>query len=77
MLSCPVESDSVTPWTVACPTPMSMGFSREEYWSALLFPPPKDLPDPGIEPVSPALVSGFFFLTAEPPGKPQCYFTHS
>ena len=36
-----------------------MGFSRQEYWSGLLFPPPEDLPDPGIEPSSPALVGGF------------------
>ena len=43
-----------TPWTVACQAPLSMGFSREEYWSALPFPTPGDLPDPGIEPASPA-----------------------
>ena len=46
-----------------------MGFPRQEYWSGLPFPSPEDLPDPGIEPVSPALAGGFF--TAEPPGKPQ------
>ena len=45
----------VTPWTVACQTPLSMGSSRQEYWSGLPFPPPWDLPDPGIEPESPAL----------------------
>ena len=48
-----------------------MGFSREEYWSGLPFPPPGDLPDPGIElasPVFPTLAGGFF--TTEPPGKP-------
>ena len=45
----------VTPWTVAYPAPQSMGFSRQEYWSELLFPSPGDLPDPGIEPRSPAL----------------------
>ena len=39
-----------TPWTVACQAPLSMGFSRQEYWSGLPFPPPGDLPDPGIEP---------------------------
>ena len=44
-----------TPWTVAYQGPLSMGFSRQEYWSALLFPCPGDLPDPGIEPMSPAL----------------------
>ena len=45
----------VTPWTVACHVPLSMGFPRQEYWSGLLFPSPGDLPDPGIEPMSPAL----------------------
>ena len=41
-----------TLWTVAHQAPLSMGFSRQEYWSGLLLPPPGDLPDPGIEPVS-------------------------
>ena len=50
-----VVSDSVTPQTAACQTPLSMGFSRQEYWSGLPFPSPKDLPNPGIEPRSPAL----------------------
>ena len=45
----------VTPWTVAHQAPLSMGFSRQEYWSGLPFPSPGDLPDPGIEPGSPAL----------------------
>ena len=44
-----------TPWTVAYQAPLSMGFSRQEYWSGLPFPSPGDLPDPGIEPRSPAL----------------------
>ena len=44
-----------TPWTVACQAPLSMGFSRQEYWSVLPFPSPGDLPDPGFEPRSPAL----------------------
>ena len=57
-----------TPWTVACQASLSMGFPRQEYWSGLPFPPPGDLPDPGIEPVSPALVGKFF--STEPPGKP-------
>ena len=48
--------------------PWSVGFSRQEYWSRLPFPPPGDLPDPGIEPVSPALAGSFF--TIEPPRKP-------
>ena len=42
-------------WTVACQAPLSMGFSRQEYWSGLPFPFPGHLPDPGIEPGSPAL----------------------
>ena len=45
----------VTPWTVARQAPLSVGFSRQEYWSGLPFPYPGDLPDPGIEPGSPAL----------------------
>ena len=59
----------VTPWTVACQAPLSMEFSRQEYWSGLPCPPPEDLSDPGIEPMSlmsPALAGGFF--TIEPPG---------
>ena len=44
-----------TPWTIACQAPLSMGFSRMEYWSGLPFPSPGDLPNPGIEPRSPAL----------------------
>ena len=57
-----------TPWTVANQAPLSMEFPRQEYWSALPFPPPGDLLDPGIEPASPALAGGFF--TTETPGKP-------
>ena len=46
-------SDSfVIPWTVTCQAPLSMGFPRQEYWSRLPFPPPGDLPDPGIGPMS-------------------------
>ena len=48
-------SDSEIPWTVTIQAPLSMGFSRQEYWSGVPFPPPGDLPGPGIEPVSPAL----------------------
>ena len=43
------------PWTIACQAPLSMGFSRQEYWSGLIFPSPGDLPNLGIEPGSPAL----------------------
>ena len=53
----------VTPWTVARQRPLSMEFSRQEYWRGLPFLPPGDLPDPGIEPellVSPVLAGGFF-----------------
>ena len=59
-----------TPWTVAHKAPLSMGFSRQEYWSELSLPPPGDLPYPGIECssfVSPALAGEFF--TTEPLGK--------
>ena len=45
----------VTPWTVACQAPLSMGFPRQDYWNGLPFPSPRDLPDPGIKPGSPAL----------------------
>ena len=55
------------PYAVAHQAPPSMGFSRQEYWSELPFPFPGDLPNPGIEPVSPALAGGFF--TIELPGK--------
>ena len=56
----------VTPWTVACQSPLSMGFPRQEYWSGLLFPSPGDLPDPGIKPMAPAspVLAGGFFTTA-------------
>ena len=64
-----VESDFATPWTVAHQAPLSMEFSRQEYWSGLAFPPPEDLPYPGIKPTSTALAGGFFIV--EPPGKPQ------
>ena len=49
--SCPPV---VTPWTVACQAPLSMGYSSREYWSGLPFHSPGDLPDPGIKPGSPA-----------------------
>ena len=64
----------VTPWTVAYQAPLSMGFSRQEYWSGLPFPSPGDLPDPGIEPRSPAFQADA--LTTEPPGKPQLHANH-
>ena len=57
-----------TPWTVAHQAPPSMEFSRQEYWSRLPFPSPRDLPNPGIEPVSPTLWTDT--LLSEPPGNP-------
>ena len=60
----------VTPWIVAYQAPLSMGFSRQEYWSGLPFPSPGDLPNPGMDPGSPALQTDV--LPAEPPGKPTC-----
>ena len=58
----------VTPWTAAHQTPPSMGFSRQEYWSGLPFPSPRNLPNPGIETSSPTKQAEA--LTSEPPGKP-------
>ena len=56
-----------TPWTVAHQAPLSMGLSRQEYWSGLPFPSPGGLPNPGIEPESPTLQADS--LPSEPPGK--------
>ena len=64
----------MTPWTVACKVSLSMGFSRQEYWSGLPFPSPGDLPDPGIKPMSPELQAGS--LPTEPPGKPLVQGVH-
>ena len=63
-----MSNSSATTWTVARQVPLSMGFPRHDYWSGLPFPPPGDLPDPGIEPVTPAVAGRF--LTTEPPGTP-------
>ena len=63
--SCPIF---VTPWTADLQAPLSMGSSRQEYWSGLTFPSPGDLPDLGIEPQSPALQA--HSLPTELPGKP-------
>ena len=60
-----------TPWTAAYQAPPSMGFSRQEYWSGLPFPSPGDLPNPGIEPRSPALWADT--LPSKPPGKPNVW----
>ena len=68
MLSCVSRVQLfVTQWTGARQAPLSMGFCRQEYWSGLPCPPPGDLPDPGIKPVSlrsPALAGGFFTTNA-------------
>ena len=75
----------VTPWTVARQAPLSVGFSRQEYWSGLPFHSPGDLPDPGIKPAShksSALAGGFFSISAtwealkqgHPLSKPQYSF---
>ena len=67
-----VVSDSfATPWTAAHQAPLPTGFSRKEYWSGLPFSSPGDLPDPGIEPRSPALQANS--LLYEPPGKPSLH----
>ena len=69
--SCPTF---VTLWTIAYQAPPSMGFSRTEYWSGLPFRFPGALPDPGIEPGSPALEADS--VTSEPPGKPYTALEH-
>ena len=66
---CSVMPDSATPWTVACQTPLSLEFSRQEHWSGLPFPAPENLPDPRIESRSPALQTDS--LPSEPPGSPE------
>ena len=63
----------VIPWTVAYQAPLSLEFSRQEYWRGLPFPSPGDLPNPGVEPRSPALQADA--LPSEPPGK--AYIPHT
>ena len=65
---CCCVSDFATPWTVAHQAPLSMGFSKQEYWSGLPFPSPGDLPHPGTE--SESLTSAGRFFTTAPPEKP-------
>ena len=65
----------VTPWTVAYEAPPSMGFSRQECWSGLPFPPPGDLPDPGIEPRSPCIAGRRFTYRLSHQGSPKSH-TH-
>ena len=61
----------VTPWIIARQAHLSMGFSRQEYWSGLPFPSPGDLPDPGVEPRSPALQADS--LSSELQGVPKLW----
>ena len=76
MLSCfPRVQLFVTLWTLAHQVPLSMGFSRQEYWSGLPFPLPGDLPNPGMELESPALAGGFFIT--EQPGKSKVSVVHT
>ena len=63
-----------TLWTVTCQASLSMGFSRQEYWSGLSFPSPGDLPDSGIEPGSPALQADSFLSYQESPILVEVYF---
>ena len=70
MPSSSVMFNSATPWTVARQAPLSIGFSRQAYWSGLPFPTAEDLPNPGIQPGSPAFQADA--LTSEPPGKSCC-----
>ena len=71
MQSCPTLCDPLD----YSHAPLSMEFSRQEYWGGLPFPPPGDLPHPGVEPESPKLQADS--LPSEPPGKPQYIYTHN
>ena len=68
---CECESFGRARFSVACQAPLSMGVSRQEYWSGLPCRPPGDLPDPGVEPGSPAVEADS--LPSEPPGKPAVF----
>ena len=59
-----------TPWTIACQSPLSVEFSKQEYWSRLPSPSPGDLPKPGLEPRFPVLQADS--LPSEPPGTDKC-----
>ena len=70
---CNTSPTTPAPWTVARQAPLSMGFSRQEYWIGLPFPPPGNLPDAGIEPSSLILLHWqMSSLPLVPPGKPTC-----
>ena len=62
VLSGSVVSDSAAPWTVAYRASLSTGFSRQEYWSGLPFPPPGDLPNPGIERMFPKMLNRYIIV---------------
>ena len=64
-----MSDSSATPWTVVQQAPLSTGFPSQEYWRGLPFPSPGDLPDPGTEPMSPALQADS--ITSAPPGNNQ------
>ena len=66
-----MSNSSATPWTIALQAPLLMRLSRQKHWSGLPFPSPRDLPDPGIEPESPALAGGL--STTGPSGKLVLY----
>ena len=73
LLSSSVMPNSTTLWTITHQVPLSKGFFRQEYWSGLPFPPPGDLSDPGIEPISSVSCIAGGFSTAEPSRKPRVY----
>ena len=76
LLSCFIVSNSAIPWIVAHQAPLSMGFSRQEYWSGLSCPPSGDIPVPGIKRtslMSPALAGEFFTTGAAWEGRGACY----
>ena len=62
-----------TPWTVACQSPLSRGFSRQEHWSGLPFPPPEDFPNPGIKSTCSVSCTGKQVLYTETLGKPYLF----
>ncbi|CAI9174745.1 unnamed protein product [Rangifer tarandus platyrhynchus] len=75
LLGCSVVSDSVTPWSVAHQAPLTMRFSRQEYWSGLPFPSPRDLPKSAIKPTFPVSFElQIASLPTEPSGKPLSFF---
>ena len=67
----------LTLWTVACQAPLSVGLSRRDYWSGSPFPPPGDLPNPGIEPLNSHLLLGRQILDYWAAWEPRYHHTHS